>query len=194
MKKINIGNIISLDETSVDTFISPLRGWSEAGTRIERKFSFQRKRITLISSINNKYIMNNKMIEGTANAKIFKEFLEELIIKIKEKYGENEKVYLLLDNARIHHAKIIKEFIINYNNIELLFNPPYCPQYNPIERLFSKLKNELRKKYNVSLKLIKENIIKICGNINSRELNNYFNNSLVNELFENKILRKIIYV
>jgi len=50
----------------------------------------------------------------------------------------------LHDNARIHHTKILKEFCYN-NNIQLLYIPPYTPEFNPIELIFSILKTHFRK-------------------------------------------------
>ena len=61
----------------------------------------------IICAINNKKIIHFKIIKGSANANIFKNFLEELIQK-----GIHNK-YLLLDNARIHHAKLVKDYIKN---------------------------------------------------------------------------------
>ncbi len=40
-----------------------------------------------------------------------------------------------MDNARIRHNKILKEYMMN-NNINSIYNIPYSPEYNPIEKIF----------------------------------------------------------
>ncbi|MBW4679598.1 MAG: transposase [Microcoleus vaginatus WJT46-NPBG5] len=46
---------------------------------------------------------------------------------------------LQLDNGRFHTSK---DLVIP-DNVILLFQPPYCPELNPIERLWSHLKQDL---------------------------------------------------
>jgi Transposase and inactivated derivatives len=49
---------------------------------------------------------------------------------------------LVLDNARIHHAKMVKMFLRQEGgSFHLIFPPPYSPQLNPIERLWKSLKD-----------------------------------------------------
>ena len=48
-----------------------------------------------------------------------------------------------MDNARIHHNKILKEYMMN-NNINSIYNIPYSPEYNPIEKIFNTLKTKIR--------------------------------------------------
>jgi hypothetical protein len=46
-------------------------------------------------------------------------------------------IHVFLDNARYHHAKIVREWLAQPGRrIKLHFIPPYCPHLNPIERLW----------------------------------------------------------
>ena len=59
---------------------------------------------------------------------------------------------MILDNARIHHAKLIQPFLEkNKNYLELIFLPPYSPNLNLIEGLWKWLKQSII--YNVFLKV-----------------------------------------
>lgn len=51
---------------------------------------------------------------------------------------------LVLDNARIHHARSVKQKARELD-IHLLFLPPYSPKYNPIEFLWKDGKRILSK-------------------------------------------------
>lgn len=48
---------------------------------------------------------------------------------------------MILDNSKIHHAKLLKPFKEKYKDkIEFLFLPPYAPTINRIEGLWKWLK------------------------------------------------------
>ena len=73
-----------------------------------------------------------------------------------------QKIFLILDNLRVHHAKLVKEFIKNKTHqIELFYLPSYSPELNPDEYLNCDLKARMsadkptRKKGDMKKKLIK---------------------------------------
>jgi transposase len=70
-----------------------------------------------------------KIVEGSVNGQIFLDFIKN---NREELYNKT----LLLDNARIHHNKDLKNYCIE-NNITLWYNAPYTPESNPIEYVFS---------------------------------------------------------
>ena len=49
-----------------------------------------------------------------------------------------------MDNHKSHYANVAKERM-NELGITRLFLPPYCPEMNPIEKLWAQIKNEWRK-------------------------------------------------
>lgn len=51
---------------------------------------------------------------------------------------------IVMDNMRPHHAKIVKQ-ALDESGINDLYLPPYSPDLNPIEKMWSKLKAYLRK-------------------------------------------------
>ena len=51
----------------------------------------------------------------------------------KQKHG---KVYLILDNARYHHARIVRRWRLHHPRFVFLFLPAYSPNLNLIERLW----------------------------------------------------------
>ena len=50
---------------------------------------------------------------------------------------------LVMDNARIHHARQAKEYLVE-NQIKHIYLPPYSPDLNPIENIFGVLKQRYR--------------------------------------------------
>lgn len=67
------------------------------------------------------------------DAVTFEAFLRQLV----RHRSPGKRMVILLDNARYHHAKLLKGFLRkNRRWLRLLFLPPYSPQFNPIERVW----------------------------------------------------------
>ena len=65
------------------------------------------------------------------DANVFLGFLEDILVKYPK-----DKIVMILDNARIHHAKLIQEFLRKAKyRLELIFLPPYSPKLDLIEGL-----------------------------------------------------------
>ena len=73
------------------------------------------------------------------DAQVFLEFLQNVLVKFP-----NGKIVIILDNAKIHHAKLLKEFLeSNRDRLNLVFLPPYSPNLNMIEELWGWLKESV---------------------------------------------------
>ena len=60
-----------------------------------------------------------------------------LLMSIGALYPAMRLIHVFLDNARYHHAKLVREWLAQPGRrIELHFVPAYCPHLNPIERLW----------------------------------------------------------
>ena len=77
--------------------------------------------------------------KSSVNKEVYKSFLQENLHQFKDKIVIPRKRY----NARCHHAIIVKEFATE-NGINLKYNPPYSPEFNPIELAFNKVKGKYR--------------------------------------------------
>ena len=64
--------------------------------------------------------------------------------KIMEINSKDKRINIILDNARIHHAKIVEK-ACEILNINLIFLKPYCPDLNPIEDVWRKIKSKIYK-------------------------------------------------
>lgn len=76
----------------------------------------------------------------TRDAYIGLEELREMSSQIKRKFGRR-KVYLFMDNLRLHRVKAFVE-LADRNGQELLYNAIYSSELNPIERLWAFAKRD----------------------------------------------------
>lgn len=73
------------------------------------------------------------MLSPIFNAETFLSFLKK-VLKTKKK---GRRIILVVDNARYHHAILLKEWLeSNKKAIRLLFLPPYSPELNHVERVW----------------------------------------------------------
>ena len=57
-------------------------------------------------------------------------------------YKAPRKVFLIVDNHKVHHAKKVKNWVAKYpDRIELFFLPPYAPEINPQELVNQEIKS-----------------------------------------------------
>ena len=108
---------------------------------------------SMLSSLTNQGKLRFMVCDGALNAHIFLRFLQRLVIDVAACRGGNKpsdapcKVFLIVDNLRIHHAKIITAFVeANGDRIELFFLPPYAPDHNPDEFLDNDLKQAMARR------------------------------------------------
>ena len=141
MKNLNfdVEDAVYIDETSFCLNDLKNYGYSKSGESIKicHRHKQNKKRLTLISAISKNGIVANEIVDGSVNREIYLNFLQK-----NKSILENKVV--VQDNARIHHAKVVKEYGVD-NNIILKYNPPYSPEFNPIELAFNKMKIEFKK-------------------------------------------------
>jgi transposase len=78
-------------------------------------------------------------VEGSTTREVFEAYLEHVLAPTLQP-GQ----VVVMDNLTAHKGERVKE-LIEGRGCELLYLPPYSPDFNPIEEAFAKLKALLRK-------------------------------------------------
>ena len=129
------------DETGVTNDLHYGRCYSPSGVTPVTNVQAKRLSTSMISTITNQGKVRFMIYRGGMNVEIFKRFLERLIKDAKK------KVFLVVDNLRVHHANALKEWLeLKKKHIELIFLPSYSPERNPDEYLNNDLKTGLAAK------------------------------------------------
>jgi transposase len=135
ISKISDDKILCIDETYFDPNLKSNYAWSPSGTPISHYKEVITKKQSLIAIISNTKVLSHKLYNGNINSTRFLSFLKDSI-------GIYKDHYILMDNVRFHKTKEVTEYISNCNSV--LYIPPYSPQFNPIEEVFSQIKNYIR--------------------------------------------------
>ena len=99
----------------------------------------RRERKTLFGCIESKTGIVVSEIADKGNTVTFFKFL----VTVTRKYI-NQKVVMVVDNVRYHHAKRLKPILEKYKHrIELVYLPPYSPDLNPIERIWCYMRKKI---------------------------------------------------
>ena len=92
----------------------------------------RRERRTLFGCVEPQTGVVITSINDKGNTHTFFSFL----VKVARIYG-NQKIVLVVDNVRYHHAKRLKLILEKYNQrVELVYLPAYSPDLNPVERIW----------------------------------------------------------
>jgi transposase len=131
---------VFVDECSSKTSLAPLYGWAPNGERAHQKAPRNwGKNITLLSSISKEGGMGASLVvEGSTNGTVFETYLEDVLLPTLKR-GQ----VVVMDNLSAHKGERVRE-LIEAKGCELVYLPPYSPDFNPIEQAFSKLKSYLR--------------------------------------------------
>jgi transposase len=127
------------DETGVSNQDHSGRGYAPKGKTPVVRGMARRVTTSMISAIGNRGDARFMIYKGGLKVDIFIKFLSRIIKSAKR------KVYLIVDNLRVHKAKAVNEWLAQrHDKIELFFLPPYSPELNPDEYLNNTVKGRLR--------------------------------------------------
>lgn len=123
------------DETGLKNNCQHERGYAPKGKTPVIKLNANHESINMLSAITNQGKVRFRVFEGTMNADILIDFMMRLV------NGSKKKVFLILDNLKVHHAKPVKEWLEKHKAmIEVFYLPAYSPELNPDEYLNCDLK------------------------------------------------------
>ena len=139
-EEIDARRLVFVDEMGTNTSLSPLYAWAPRG---ERAFcSVPRNRgpnTTLLSSMTLEGMGTTLAVEGATKREVFETDVERVLAPTLLP-GQ----VVVMDNLTAHKGDRVKE-LIEEQGCELLYLPPYSPDFNPIEEAFSKIKGLVRK-------------------------------------------------
>jgi transposase len=119
------------DEVHFQRHSSLMRMWAPKGQQPHVPSASTREKVGFFGAVNLKTGALVTKDAPTFNSETFGDFLDHLL------QATHGKIYLILDNAKWHKAKALKDFFIqNQDRLERIFLPPYSPELNPAERVW----------------------------------------------------------
>ncbi len=126
------------DETGVRSDCQHGRSYAPAGKTPVQHLPGSRFASNMISTVTNQGKVRFMLYRETLTAPVLIRFLARLVREV------GKKVFLILDNLRVHHSKKVRAWLEKYpQHIELFFLPAYSPELNPDEYLNCDLKAQI---------------------------------------------------
>jgi transposase len=140
VRRIDPRRLVFVDECSTNIALTSLYARAPKGERAygeaPRNWG---KNVTLIASLSAEGIGATMSVEGATDGAAFETYVEHFLAPTLQR-GQ----IVVMDNLQVHKSRRVKE-LIEGAEAEVLFLPPYSPDFSPIEEAFSKVKGILRR-------------------------------------------------
>jgi transposase len=160
--------LVFIDETFTKTNMTRLRGRSKRGKRLIDKAPHGHwKTSTFIAALRHDRLTAPFTIDGAVNGEIFLTYIRRVLVPTLRK-GD----VVAMDNLGSHKIPGVRE-AIEAAGATLVYIPPYSPDLNPIEMVFSKIKSILRKKALRTVEALWRELGEITKCVSPTECRNY---------------------
>jgi transposase len=123
------------DETGIQNTANYAKGYAKIGQTPVVQTESRKMKINMLSAVSGRGKLRFMLYRDNMDADKLIDFLSRLA------RGNEKKVFLVLDNLRVHHSKKTMAWAKrNKAGLELFYLPPYAPELNPGEYLNSDLK------------------------------------------------------
>lgn len=139
LKEIDTDTVVLFeDESYIRDYQALCATWVKKGKQKKIKTYGQHKGVGLFGVLD--YNRGNILVDASEqlNTQAFEAFLTDIVLPA---YA-GKKIIMILDNGKIHHAKLLIPFKEVHTEITFMFLPPYAPNINRIEGLWKWLKHD----------------------------------------------------
>jgi len=124
------------DETGIQNEANRTRGYFPRGIKPVLRVPSKKERISMVSAINNEGKVRFMIYRDSMISSRLIDFMNRLI------KDTGRKVYLILDNLKVHHSKDVTKWLEKKKDeIAVFYLPSYSPELNPDEYLNNDLKH-----------------------------------------------------
>lgn len=118
------------------------KGWAPSGVTPVQVGRFNREqRCQILAAYTQDGVELARVYPGSTDAALFMDFIEQLLQHCGR--WPDAKSVLIMDNASFHRSDEIEQMCAEAG-VELVYLPPYSPDFNPIEEFFAELKNFIK--------------------------------------------------
>ena len=162
-------DLVFLDESGCNTDMTRRYAHSLGGSSaVESAPLSKPKNTTILSSIQLDGTLRYTTFSGGTTVERFKRYLETDLLP-----HLNGNSVLVMDNMKSHHAKAVKK-LLDSSGIRYIYLPPYSPDLNPIEKLWSKVNAFLRKFKTRTLDTLPDAIQHAFQNVSPSDCSGWF--------------------
>jgi transposase len=156
-------HLVFLDEAGSNRAMTPAHAWAPAGQRaVAQKPCNHGKNITMLGAVRVDGPVALRSYVGAMDTNRFEHWLRR-VLGPRLKPGD----VVVMDNLRAHHGACVTQIIESFGAC-VLYLPPYSPDLNPIEMVWSVMKHKLRRAGARSVARLKRTIAGIWSGFRRR--------------------------
>ena len=161
--------LVFIDETSISTSMARRFGWAPRGERCRAPIPFGHwKTTTFVAGLRVDRIDAPMTIEGALDGEAFLAYVEQVLAPTLSK-GET----VVMDNVPLHKVAGVSE-AITAKGASVLYLPAYSPDFDPIEKFFSKFKSILQRIAARTAGALEAAVAEALRTVTPDECRNYF--------------------
>jgi transposase len=169
MPGLDPAKLVFLDETAAKTNMARTHGYAPKGQRLEGYAPYRRwQTTTFLGAMRDGGSLAPLVVDGAMTSELFLAYVERVLIP-ELKPGS----VVVMDNLSCHTQAAVRERLEAAGHA-VLYQPPYSPEYNPIELAFSKLKRLLRKAAERTVEGLWSALGRLLDQFSPEECRNYF--------------------
>ena len=164
-----LDKLVFLDKSGVNLAQTRLYGRTPSNERVNDYVPdarFERKSILVSIKLTGQ--MSSLLFSGTLNGKLFIEYIKQFLSQIL-----NDGNIVILDNCTAHKVAGVKE-AIEACGAKVLYLPPYSPDLNPVEMLWSKVKSILRREKARSFDTLGKSLKLALDSVSRKDISGWF--------------------
>lgn len=166
---LDLDKLVFFDESGVNTVMARRSGRCPQGERlVDSAPAGCYQTLTLMSAIRLDGVVAPMLLDGPVNAETFASYVEQCLAPQLEA-GD----ILIIDNLPAHKSVRITQAVENVG-CTLVYLPPYSPDFNPIENMWSKVKTRMRKRAARTFELVVDAVKDALCAITPADCEGYF--------------------
>ena len=166
---IDLENLIFIDESGCKLGETSDYGYGQSGKRVSGAEQKNKgHNISVVSAISTTGVLSAMFCNCTFDASAFECFLESHLLPTLRPGN-----ILILDNVGFHKINRFQESMEKIG-VKMVFLPPYSPDLNPIENMWSKIKNYLRRIRINNMREFKAYLKKALDSVTGRDCEGWF--------------------
>jgi transposase len=169
MPTLDPGRLVFLDETAAKTNMARTHGYAPKGQRLEGYVPYRRwQTTTLLGAMRDSGFIAPLVVDGAMTTELFLAYVQRVLIP-ELRPGD----VVVMDNLSCHTQAGVRQ-ALEGAGCQVLYQPPYSPEYNPIELAYSKLKRLLRKAAERTVEGLWSALGRLLDRFSPDECRNYF--------------------
>jgi len=161
--------LVFIDETSISTSMARRFGWALRGERCRASVPFGHwKTTTFVAGLRVDRIDAPMTFEGALDGEAFRAYVEQVLAPTLS-VGDT----VVMDNVSLHKVAGVAEAIAA-KGAGVLYLPAYSPDFDPIEKFFSKFKSVLKRIAARTADALEAAVAEALRSVTPEECRNYF--------------------